>query len=89
MSGLRSPCGGRPGQLSRTLDGSFQLDIIVEEALVPEIRSVLQVHPLHQAQLMTFLRISGVNLGLLLNFNAVLLKDRITHVLNSTAPRQT
>jgi GxxExxY protein len=47
---------------NRTLDGTFQIDIIVEEALVLEIKAVHQVHPLHQAQLMTYLRLSGVNL---------------------------
>jgi GxxExxY protein len=73
---------------TRTLEGSFQLDIIVEETLLLEVKAVLQVHPLHQAQLMTYLRLSGVNLGLLLNFNAVLMKDRITRVLNSAGRRQ-
>jgi GxxExxY protein len=73
---------------TRTLEGNFQLDIIVEETLVLEVKAVLQVHPLHQAQLMTYLRLSGVSLGLLLNFNTVLMKDGITRVLNSTGPRQ-
>jgi GxxExxY protein len=72
---------------SRTLDGTFQPVLIVEETLVLEVKAVLQLHPLHQAQLMTYLRLSGVALGLLLNFNTVLMKDGITRVLNSTGPR--
>jgi len=42
---------------NRTLDGNFQLDVLVEETLVPEIKAVHLVHPLHQAQLMTYLRL--------------------------------
>jgi GxxExxY protein len=70
---------------NRTLEGTFQLDIIVEDTLVLEIKAVHQMQPLHQAQLMTYLRLSGVSLGLLLNFNTVLMKDGIIRVLNSTA----
>jgi GxxExxY protein len=68
---------------NRTFQGAFQLDIVVADALVLEIKAVHQVHPLHEAQLMTYLRLSGVNLGLLLNFNSVLMNDGIVRVLNS------
>jgi GxxExxY protein len=72
----------------RTLDGHYQLDVIVEETLVLEIKAVHQVHPIHQAQLMTYLRLSGTPLGLLMNFNTVLMKDGITRVLNPNGPWQ-
>jgi GxxExxY protein len=73
---------------TRTLNGHFQLDVIVEEALVLEIKAVHQVHPIYQAQLMTYLRLSGTPLGLLMNFNIVLMKDGIIRVLNPNGPRQ-
>jgi GxxExxY protein len=75
---------------NRTLEGSFQLDVIVEETLVLEIKAVHQVLPLHQAQLMTYLRLGGAPLGLLMNFNAALMKDGIIRVLNPHgAPQRT
>ena len=67
---------------NRTLEGYFQPDIIVEDTLILEVKSVHQIHPIHQAQLMTYLRLSGIPLGLLLNFNTVLMKDGMTRVLN-------
>jgi GxxExxY protein len=73
---------------NRTLEGSFQLDVIVEETLVLEIKAVHQVHPLHQAQVMTYLRRSGAPLGLLMNFNTALMKDGIIRVLNPNGARQ-
>jgi GxxExxY protein len=66
-----------------TLDQSFQIDIIVEETLVLEIKSVTQIHPLHEAQLLTYLRLSGFQFGLLLNFNAARLTDGIRRIANS------
>jgi GxxExxY protein len=72
---------------NRPLSGHFQLDIVVDDALVLEIKSVHQVHPIHEAQLMTYLRLGGFPLGLLLNFNTVLMKDGVTRVLNSKGPR--
>jgi GxxExxY protein len=72
---------------NRTLEGNFQLDVIVEEMLVLEIKAVHQVHPLHQAQLMTYLRLGGAPLGLLLNFNTALMKDGIIRVLNPNGAR--
>ena len=59
------------------LDCEFVLDLVVEGVLVLEIKAVAQLHPIHEAQLLTYLWISGLPLGLLLKFNEVRLKDGI------------
>lgn len=69
----------------RTLDDDYQMDLIVDATLVLEIKAVLQVHPVHQAQFRTYLRLSGVPLGLLLNFNAVQMKDGISRIIGPAA----
>jgi len=70
----------------RTLDGHFRLDIIVEDSLVLEIKAVHQMHPIYEAQLMTYLRLSKKPLGLLMNFNTVRMTDGISRVQGPTAP---
>ena len=57
------------------LDCGYRLDLVVEHRLILEIKSVEQLLPVHQAQMLTYLRLSGVNVGLLLNFNCVVLKE--------------
>ena len=52
-----------------------RIDIIVEQNLVLEIKSVEHVLPIHKAQLLTYLRLSGRHIGLLINFNTAVLKD--------------
>jgi GxxExxY protein len=59
------------------LDCRYQMDLVVDNSLVVEIKSVDKIAPIHQAQLMTYLRLSGHRLGLLMNFNCVMLKDGI------------
>jgi len=61
----------------RQLDGSYQIDFIVEDAVVLEIKAVTKILPVHEAQLLTYMKLSGLRLGLLLNFNAAVLKDGI------------
>jgi GxxExxY protein len=70
----------------RVLDGHFRIDVIVEEVLVLEVKAVHQVHPIYEAQLMTYLRLSGLPLGLLMNFNSVRMKDGIVRVLGPASP---
>ena len=53
------------------------MDIVVDNSLVVEIKAVDRLAPIHEAQLMTYLRLSGHRLGLLMNFNSVVLKDGI------------
>lgn len=65
----------------KTLNARYQLDVIVEESLVIEIKAVHQIQPVHEAQLQTYLRLSGLPLGLLMNFNIVRMKEGICRVL--------
>ena|ERR1700722_2426136 len=59
------------------LEYHYQVDIIVDGSLIIEIKSVDHIAPVHEAQLLTYLRLSGIKLGLLLNFNCPVLKDGI------------
>ena len=59
------------------LEYCYQMDIVVDNTLLLEIKSVDHINPVHEAQLLTCLRLSGMSLGLLLNFNAPTLKDGI------------
>jgi GxxExxY protein len=53
------------------------MDIVVDQTLIVEVKSVGQVEPVHEAQLLTCMRLSGISLGLLMNFNSAMLKDGI------------
>jgi GxxExxY protein len=59
------------------LEYCCQLDIVVDNCLIIEVKSVEHINPVHEAQLLTYLRLSGISLGLLLNFNCAVLKDGI------------
>jgi len=59
------------------LDCGYRADIIVSNEVILELKSVPQILPLHDAQLLTYLRLSGCRIGLLLNFNTLSLKDGI------------
>ncbi len=63
------------------LDAGYRLDVVVEGSLVLEIKSVETILPLHKAQLLTYLRLSGIRTGLLLNFNSTVLKDGIVRLV--------
>ncbi len=60
----------------------YRLDFVVEAKVVVEVKSLAAVLPVHRAQLLTYLRLSGYPAGLLLNFNVPLMKDGIERVLN-------
>jgi GxxExxY protein len=59
------------------VDCDLKLDVIVEQSLLLEIKSVQQILPVHEAQLLTYLRVSGLPLGLLLNFNEETMKQGV------------
>jgi GxxExxY protein len=61
--------------------GDYRLDLVVEKSVVLEIKSVDRFDPVFEAQLLTYLKISGLKRGLLLNFNARLLKDGIKRLV--------
>lgn len=64
------------------LDCGYRLDLVVENKVVLELKSVHKLEPLHDAQLLTYLKISGHKLGLLLNFNVPLMRDGIRRIAN-------
>ena len=64
------------------LDCGYRLDIVVENAIILELKSCAKIEPIHKAQLLTYLKISGLKLGLLLNFNVPLMREGITRVVN-------
>lgn len=64
------------------LGQGFKADIIVEESVIIEIKSVERIMPVHKKQLLTYLKLSGLKLGLLINFNEALIKDGITRIVN-------
>ncbi len=63
-------------------DQGFQIDLLVEDLIVVELKSVDQVKDVHKKQLLTYLKLTRKPLGLLINFNEVLLKDGITRIIN-------
>ena len=63
-------------------DVGYRLDILVARELILEVKATEGILPVHKAQLLSYLRLSGRRLGLLLNFNVVLLRDGIARVVN-------
>ena len=59
------------------LETGLRLDVLVSDSIIVEIKAVETMHPLFDAQLLTYLKLTGLRLGLLLNFNVVLIKDGI------------
>lgn len=62
---------------------AYRADLIIENMLIAEIKAVETVLPVHKAQLLSYLKLSGVELGLLINFNVPLLKNGITRIINT------
>ena len=66
------------------LDCGYRIDLLVEGSVVVEIKSVDALAPIHEAQVITYLKLSGCKLGLLINFNVQLLKDGIHRFVNGS-----
>jgi GxxExxY protein len=64
------------------LDVSYRVDVLVEDMVIVELKSVENLQPIHESQLLTYLRLSNRWLGLLVNFNADLLKRGLRRLLN-------
>lgn len=64
------------------LDIGFQSDIVVEDKVIIEIKSVEKISPIHLKQLLTYIRVTNLKLGLLINFNEALIKNGIKRVAN-------
>ena len=67
----------------RKLDKNFRIDILVEDVIIIEIKSVYEIYPIDEAQLVSYMRLADIKLGYLLNFNQILLKDGIRRKVNN------
>jgi len=66
------------------LDLGYRIDLLVEDLVIVELKSVDAIAPVHQAQIISYLKLSGRSLGLLINFNVAHLKDGIKRFVNGT-----
>jgi GxxExxY protein len=64
-----------------TLDAGYRLDLLVNDCVIVEVKAVEKLHPIHEAQLLTYLKLTGKRLGLLINFNTRLIKDGIKRIV--------
>ena len=73
------------------LDCGYRLDLLVADAVVVELKAVQRIEPIHEAQLLTYLKLGGWSVGLLINFNVPVLRSGIKRVVNnfqdSASPR--
>ncbi len=65
------------------LDCGYRLDILVAEAIVIELKAIQRFEPIHEAQLLTYLKLGGWTIGLLINFNVPVLKSGIKRIVNN------
>jgi GxxExxY protein len=63
------------------LDSAYRLDLLVDGRVIVEVKTVEKLLPIHDAQLLTYLRLTGIKTGLLLNFNSPVLKDGIRRMV--------
>lgn len=61
---------------------AYRLDLLVERAVIGELKVVKALHPIHHAQLLSYLKLTNLRLGLLINFNVVHLRDGIKRLAN-------
>jgi len=66
----------------KKLDCSYRLDLVVGNAIILELKSCEKIEPIHKAQLLTYLKLSGLHLGLILNFNTTVMRDGIVRIVN-------
>jgi GxxExxY protein len=65
-----------------TLDEGYRIDLLVEGKLVLELKSIDKVQPIHTAQVLTYLKMTGLKMALILNFNVLLMRSGIKRVVN-------
>ncbi|MDP3184394.1 MAG: GxxExxY protein [Anaerolineales bacterium] len=65
------------------LDCAYRLDLLVADSVIVENKSVASIEPIHRAQLLSYLKISGLHVGLLINFNVKVLKNGIVRIVNN------
>ncbi len=66
-----------------TLDCGYRLDMLVNQKVIVELKAVESILPIHEAQLLTYLKLTDIKLGLLINFNVPVLKDGIKRIVNN------
>jgi GxxExxY protein len=66
----------------KKLEVGYRIDLAVEGKVIVEVKSVEAIHPIHQAQLLSYMRLSGMNVGLLINFNVLHLRDGLKRMVN-------
>lgn len=64
------------------LEVGYRIDLVVESRVVIEVKSVEAIHPIHEAQLLSYMRLSGIGVGLLINFNVLHLRDGIKRLVD-------
>jgi GxxExxY protein len=62
---------------------AYRVDMIIENKVILELKSVEKILPVHKKQLLTYLKLSNKKLGLLINFNSMYLKDGVTRIVNN------
>jgi GxxExxY protein len=63
------------------LECGYRMDLVIDRCLVVEVKAIERLNPIHEAQLLTYLRLSGHRIGLLMNFHSVLLKDGLRRLM--------
>ncbi|GAB0156442.1 GxxExxY protein [Chryseobacterium sp. Alg-005] len=64
------------------IDNAYKIDLMVEDKVIIEIKSVLEINPVFYSQVLTYLKLTNIQLGLLINFNNPLLKNGIHRIVN-------
>lgn len=64
-----------------TVDCAYRIDLLIEGRVIVELKTVEKILPVHEAQLLTYLKLTGVKTGLILNFNAPILKDGLRRLV--------
>jgi GxxExxY protein len=65
-----------------SLDCAYRIDILVENIVILELKAVQEIEAIHEAQILTYLKLTNLKLGLLINFNSVLIKNGIRRIAN-------
>ena len=65
------------------IEVGYRMDLVINKMIVVENKTVEKLLPIHQAQLLTYLKLSGYNLGFLLNWNVTIMKDGIKRIVNN------
>lgn len=64
------------------LELGYRMDLVVENRVIVEVKAVEAIHPIHEAQLLSYMRLSGINVGLLINFHVLHLRDGIKRMVD-------